>query len=81
MFKKPQKSVLQNPPAFYDSSSLLIGNSEGISSVTVGDPEINALTVSDSESISSSLVTVVGNSEVNSLLPVNALHGNLSVGR
>ena len=81
MFKKPQKSVLQNPPAFCDSSSLLIGNSEGISSVTVGDPEINALTVSDSESISSSLVTVVGNSEVNSLLPVNALHGNLSVGR
>ena len=79
MFKKPQKLVLQNPPGFCDSSSSLVSDSEDISSVTVGDPESNPSTVGNSESISSSSVTVVSDSEVNSLLPVNASPGNLPV--
>ena len=79
MFKNPQKSVLQNPPGFCDSSSLLVGNSEGISLVTDGDPESNPSTFGDSESISSSSVTIAGDSEINSSLPINALHGNSPV--
>ena len=69
---------LENPPGFCNSSSL-VRYSEGVSSVNVGYPESNPSTVGDSDSISSSSVTVVDNSEVNSLLLVNALHVNLPV--
>ena len=80
MFKKPRKVVLEagNPPGFCNSSSL-VRYSEGVSSVNVGYPESNPSTVGDSDSISPSSVTVVDNSEVNSLLLVNALHVNLPV--
>ena len=69
---------LENPPRFYDSSSL-VRYSEGISSVNVVYLESNPSAVGDSDSISSLSVTVVDNSEVDSLLLVNALHGNLPV--
>ena len=69
----------ENPPGFCDSGSSLVRYSEGISLVKVVYPESNPSTVSDSESISSSLVTVVDNLEVNSLLLVNAFYSNLPV--
>ena len=77
MFKKPRKVVLKT--RFCDSSSSLIRDSEGISPVTIGYPESNPSIVGNSESISFFSVTVVDNSEVNSLLLVNASHGNLPV--
>ena len=70
---------LENPPGFCDSSSSLVRYSEDISSVNVVYPESNPSTVGDSESISSSSVTVVDTSEGNSLLLVNASHSNLPV--
>ena len=72
-------SKLENSPGFCDSGSSLIRDSEGISPVTIGYPESNPSIVGNSESISFFLVTVVDNSEVNSLLLVNASHGNLPV--
>ena len=70
---------LENPTGFCDSSSSLVRYSKGISSVNVVYPESNPSTVGDSESISSSSVTVVYTSEVNSLLLVNASHSNFPV--
>lgn len=66
-FNKAQKWVQQNPPGFCDASSLLVSNSEGILSETVGDPDGNSWTVSNSENISSSL------------LHINALYSNLPI--
>ena len=70
---------LENPPGFCDSSSSLVRYSEGISSVNVVYPKSNPSTVGASESISSSSVTVVDTSEVNSLLFVNTSRSNLPV--
>ena len=81
MFKKPRKVELETRKStrICDSSSSLVRYSEDISSVNVVYPESNPSTVGDSESISSSSVTVVDTSEVNSLLLVNASHSNLPV--